>query len=244
MKQKDARSKLHGWKTVRARLSVSELQNNLTKNRHRNAAKARIKDTIGRLEKTFFGQRRLCAPSKGLLAPKPMQISSISLEGSLERADISLEHAKRRIPPKNDVITSSFVSRPEHINPSTPYSRRQTKRRVEAQPSSSNVSRSKVLDALDVSERQLTFGSRYMRLLIQLHPTAIFLRGVLDRILTIPDLAGISKNRTKPTGRQRQASDESSPLQRTKRKVKPNFSAVNAKVNSFSSLTAISVRLV
>ena len=76
----------------------------------------------------------------------------------------------------------------------------------------------------------------------------MFLRQVLDRILTMPDLAGISRNQTKPTVaevRQPQASDESSPLQRTKRKVKLNIGVIKQpKVNSFASLTAICVRLV
>ncbi|KAF8813362.1 hypothetical protein BYT27DRAFT_7131428 [Phlegmacium glaucopus] len=59
----------------------------------------------------------------------------------------------------------------------------------------------------------------------------MFLRGVLDRILTMHDLAGISRNRKKPTvvtGRQPLASDESSPLQRIKRKVQPNLGAMNS----------------
>ena len=56
----------------------------------------------------------------------------------------------------------------------------------------------------------------------------MFLRQVLDRILTMPDLAGISRYRTRPTlAEERQASDESSPLQRTKRKVKLNIDVVN-----------------
>ena len=53
----------------------------------------------------------------------------------------------------------------------------------------------------------------------------MFLRQILDRILTMPDLAGISRNRIKPTVgevKQPQVSDESSPLPQTKRKVKLN----------------------
>ena len=72
--------------------------------------------------------------------------------------------------------------------------------------------------------------------LIQLCPTAMFFRRVLDKILTMPDLAGISKNRTKPavgTRRQPQASDESSPPpQRTKGKVKQSIGAVNRLIHS------------
>jgi hypothetical protein len=195
-----------------------QMKNSLTKY-HRNAAKARVKDTTGRLEKSFFGQRRLCAASQA------MGRNNIPSEESLGGANISLGHAKRKIPP-NDVITGSFIPSPIDLSPSTPHSRRRTKKRLESHSSSSNVGRSKVLDALDVSERQSTFESGYMRFLIQLCSTAMFIRQVLDRILTMPDLAGISKNRTKPTvgtERQPQPGDESSPLQQTKRKVKSKY---------------------
>lgn len=124
---------------------------------HRNAAKARVKDTTGRLEKSFFGQRRLCAASQA-------GRKNIPTEESLGGANISLGHAKRTIPPKNDVITSSFIPSPIDPSPSTPRSRRRTNKRLEVHSSSSNVGRrSKALDALDVSERQSTFESGYMR---------------------------------------------------------------------------------
>ena len=92
-----------------------------------------------------------------------MRKNNIPLEESLGGANISLGHAKRKIPPSNDVVTSSFIASPIDISPSTPKSRRRTKRRLEEQSSSSNDGRSKVLDALDVSERQSTFESGYMR---------------------------------------------------------------------------------
>ena len=126
-------------------------KNNLTKC-HRNAAKARVKDTTGRLEKSFFGQRRLCAASQA-------GRKNIPTEESLGGANISLGHAKRTIPP-----TSSFIPSPIDPSPSTPCSRRRTNKRLEVHSSSSNVERrSKALDALDVSERQSTFESGYMR---------------------------------------------------------------------------------
>lgn len=76
-------------------------------------------------------------------------------------ADISLGHARQKIPP--NVVTGSFVPSPKHISPCTPRSHRRTKRRLETHSSSSNISKSAVLDALDVSERQSTFISGYMR---------------------------------------------------------------------------------
>ncbi|KAF8813363.1 hypothetical protein BYT27DRAFT_7006401, partial [Phlegmacium glaucopus] len=120
----------------------------------RNAAKARVKDTTGRLEKTFFGQRRLCALSKGLSASKPMSRYNGPLEESLGLADISLSHARQKTPLNNDDFTSSFIPSPIHIAPCTPRSRRRAKKGLEAHSSSSNISKSAVLDALDVVERQ------------------------------------------------------------------------------------------
>jgi hypothetical protein len=88
-----------------------------------------------------------------------MQRSNFPPEESLGRADISLSHARQKTPPNNDVITSSFVSSHKQVDPSTPPSHRHTKERIEVHSSSSNVSRSKVLDALDVSDRQSSFES-------------------------------------------------------------------------------------
>lgn len=89
--------------------------------------------------------------------------NNIPLEDGLGGANISLGHAKRKIPPSNGLITSSFIPSPIDISPGTPRSPRRTKRRLETYSSSSNDGRSKVLDALDVSERQSTFESEYMR---------------------------------------------------------------------------------
>ena len=118
---------------------------------NRNAAKARVKDTKGRLEKSFFGQRRLCAASQA------MKRNNIPLEEGLGCANISLGHAKRKIPPNDDLLTSSFIPNPIDISTATPRSPRRTKRRLEAHSSGSDVGGSKVLDALDVSERQSYF---------------------------------------------------------------------------------------
>ena len=95
--------------------------------------------------------------------------NNIPLEEGLGCANISLGHAKRKIPPNDDLLTSSFIPNPTvnksplDISTATPRSPRRTKRRLEAQSSSSDVGGSKVLDALDVSERQSTFESGYMR---------------------------------------------------------------------------------
>ena len=90
--------------------------------------------------------------------------NNVPLEESIGGANISLGHAKRKIPSNNDVITSSFIPSPIDVSPNTPTrSWRRRKKIPEAHSSGSNVGRSKVLDALDVSERQSTFESGYMR---------------------------------------------------------------------------------
>ena len=83
--------------------------------------------------------------------------NNIPLEEGLGCANISLGHAKRKIPPNNNLITSSFIPNPKDVSTSTRRSPRRTKRRLEAHSSGSDVGGSKVLDALDVSERQSYF---------------------------------------------------------------------------------------
>ena len=81
--------------------------------------------------------------------------------------------------------------------------------------------------------------------LIRFCPTAMFLRGVLDKILTMPDLAGISRNRTKPSiviESQALPSNGSCLLQQKKRKVQPNLGEMNRLI--FASLKAIAIRFV
>ena len=76
------------------------------------------------------------------------------MKEGLGGANISLGHAKRKIPPNDGLKMSGFIPSPIDIFPSTPPSRRRKKRRIEEEhSSSSNVGGSKVLDALDVSER-------------------------------------------------------------------------------------------
>ena len=140
--------------------------------------KARVRDTTSRAEKTFFGQRRLHVLSKGLSTSKP-QKHSIPREENLGRADILFAHARREVPPNSDILGSSFVPSPIHISPCTPRSRRRIKKRLKACPStsSSNISRSAVLDALDVSERWSTFKVDVCAFLIPLSNSYILTRG-------------------------------------------------------------------
>lgn len=122
--------------------------------------KARAKDAVGRQEKGHFGRQRLNMLSQGLSASKPserahqpMDIVQLSSKGL---ADIDLAHARQKIPIDNDVSTTKwFISKPIHISPSTPRSRRCMRDRdAHTSSSRSNGGRSQILDALDTSQRQ------------------------------------------------------------------------------------------
>ncbi|KAH9481759.1 hypothetical protein JR316_0006286 [Psilocybe cubensis] len=145
----------------------------------RNAMKARAKDTIGRQEKGHFGRQRLNILSQGLSASKPsekaQQAKDIMHPNSKGLSDIDLAHARKKIPIDSDADTTKwFIPKPIHISPSTPRSRRYMRDRdAHTSSSRSNGGRSKILDALDTSQ-------------------PIFLRRVMDDILAMDDLAGLS----------------------------------------------------
>ncbi|KAF9560739.1 hypothetical protein CPC08DRAFT_707896 [Agrocybe pediades] len=111
--------------------------------------KARVKDTVGRQQKTFFGHRRLDLLSQGLSASKTSgkpQLPSISLSSNRGRPDIDLAHARQKIPLEEDADVYSYIPKAVHISPSTPDSRRRLKT---THTSSFHGPRSKVLDAVD-----------------------------------------------------------------------------------------------
>ncbi|PPQ83096.1 hypothetical protein CVT25_003800 [Psilocybe cyanescens] len=101
---------------------------------------------------------------------QPMDISS----SSKGRPDIDLAHARKKIPVDNDVSTTWFIPNPIHVSPSTPRSRRYMRERdAHTSSSNSNGRRSKILDALDTSQ-------------------PLLMRRVIDEVLTMDDLAGLS----------------------------------------------------
>ncbi|KAF8150883.1 hypothetical protein B0H34DRAFT_155043 [Crassisporium funariophilum] len=120
---------------------------------NRNAAKTRVKDTTSRLQKGHFGRQRLDMLSKGLSATKPSEKPNSNQTTNSGIADITLAHAKHRRQSKEDANIATFVPSPVRVAPCTPRSARQ-RRRLEAHTSSSNASKSQVLEALDTSERQ------------------------------------------------------------------------------------------
>lgn len=121
----------------------------LTQPSCRNAAKARTRDVVGRQQKGFFGRQRLNILSKGLQTSTP----KLSRDASDPRAkeEITLAHAHSKHIPE--------PQSPLHKSPSTPPPWKKQRVLMEAHTSSSGASgssrrQSKVLDALDIEERE------------------------------------------------------------------------------------------
>ncbi|KAF8969135.1 hypothetical protein BDZ97DRAFT_266016 [Flammula alnicola] len=155
--------------------------------------KARVKDTIGRQQKGFFGRQRLDILSKGLAASKPSETSRVPTTISSRglTLDIDLAHAKQKIPLDDMTYKKCFIPSPVHISPSTPRSHKRT-RKSDEHTSSSSASRSEVLDALDISERQSSCRGTICARLVMLSSKALFLRRLMDQILAMPNLACLS----------------------------------------------------
>ncbi|KAI0806304.1 hypothetical protein BC629DRAFT_1158796 [Irpex lacteus] len=129
----------------------------------RNAVKARVRDTDGKLQKSHFGKQRLNILAKGL--GKTLNIASTSSRpgpppGSSDRGlEISLAHAKR---PSVSIFSfmedNSRLSLPAYIevpSASTKTAKKASSSRTGSSPSSrSSTSRSsKILQELDMTER-------------------------------------------------------------------------------------------
>lgn len=123
----------------------------------RNAAKARSRDTTGRVQKGFFGRQRLDMLSKGLSAN---QERTQNLKHVRENpvSDIGLAHArpKSSVAMNEDISLDGFIPAPIHISPCTPKSKARKSKYLSdsASSSSSCPPRSEVLNALDTSERR------------------------------------------------------------------------------------------
>lgn len=124
---------------------------------HRNAAKARSKDSTGRIQKGFFSKRRLDMLSQGL-APNRGDHGAPVYAGTREagRSDIGLAHAKHRLESRQDVV--GFIPSPTRFSPRTPNSRKSSKRFNQTGSSSNSTQSSKVIEALDISERAFSWA--------------------------------------------------------------------------------------
>jgi hypothetical protein len=120
----------------------------------RNAAKARVKDSTGRIQKVFFGRRRLDLLSKGIT--NNLRESSYHGKGSkLTSLSIDLAHSKQTTEISSRHDGQSFIHSPTRFFSSTPGTRRSGLRTGQQCSSGSSSSQcSKVIDALDTSDRE------------------------------------------------------------------------------------------
>ncbi|KAJ3829904.1 hypothetical protein F5880DRAFT_142684 [Lentinula raphanica] len=165
----------------------------------RNAAKARVRDSAGRAQKRYFGAQRLnLAANYGNdrrnneNGPKSY-LDIVATNGPTKSiTDIKFAHARQHTS-NPDPQTMGYIPAPIRISPCTPNSRMKLSKLSEDTSSSSSrrTKSSKVLQALDTSE-------------------PIALRAAMDKILSLPDLAGVSKL----IKRKRRQSSSSSPCPR------------------------------
>uniref|UniRef100_A0A0W0EXH8 Uncharacterized protein n=1 Tax=Moniliophthora roreri TaxID=221103 RepID=A0A0W0EXH8_MONRR len=137
----------------------------------RSAARARAKNTTGCVQKRFFGQQRLNLALRKLEAGLGVRTR---IPKSTAISAISFAHAKN---PDN---LPGFIPEPIRVAPCTPTSRSRLSKLNEDEAVSSTRS-SSILEALDTKE-------------------PVSLRAAMDKILTLPDLAGLS-NQTVPRSR-------------------------------------------
>lgn len=120
----------------------------------RNAAKARTRDKTGRIQKDFFGRRRLNILSKGLApAARPRDVISGGSVSAI-RASIELGHAKNATEPQEK--SGSVIGKRKRGCPNTKTSSSSpgSKRSAQTGSSSTKSTKSKLLQELDYIERE------------------------------------------------------------------------------------------
>ncbi|KAJ7671529.1 hypothetical protein DFH06DRAFT_118074 [Mycena polygramma] len=148
----------------------------------RNAARARSKDTTGRVHKNYFGRQRLDILSKGLRRRAPSGGNASGHGPRISASDIALSHAKHNAPGVKDQPTPSHSESPGNASSPSPSRSRPSKSLTQNRyrlRSSSGSRSSKILEALDTTE-------------------PLSMRAAMNKILSIPDLAGLS---TRPSVR-------------------------------------------
>ncbi|KAG5644654.1 hypothetical protein DXG03_008036 [Asterophora parasitica] len=152
-----------------------------------NVAKARSKDYTGRIQKGFFGRRRLDMLSKGLANRSESTEHSLRSPVGLGRGTggsgattISLAHARNQMgvgqEPEGPLVHTYIPG------PNTPRSR-------------------------NASGKQSSSGSRSSRVLEVVDTEPIFLRATLNRILAMPDLACLPGRKALTAGKRRVSRD-------------------------------------
>ncbi|KAI0346544.1 hypothetical protein BDW22DRAFT_1425997 [Trametopsis cervina] len=157
----------------------------------RNAAKARIKDENGRLQKCHFGKQRLSILTKGLGRPAASLSSGLPMHptgSSTEHiAAITLAHARREslasYTNKNDAGYMRATTHIEKAGSSSIVKRKKSvasSSKTQSSPSSYSAANhpSKILQQLDESD-------------------PLVLRGTINKLLTQPDFAGLTGRETR-----------------------------------------------
>lgn len=158
----------------------------------RSAARARSKDTTGRAHKSFFGRQRLEILSNGLSGVSRRTSRGHGPQASA--ADIGLAHAPRHAEPEEHVSYTTLTN--VSVPPRTPHA--ESRRSAAGSCSETRGRRSKVIEALDENDRRcLGSCSVGFRINTVSFSSALSRRLALDRILSIPDLAGLSSRSIK-----------------------------------------------
>lgn len=158
----------------------------------RNAAKARSKDATGRVQKGYFGRQRLQALTKGLRTQSRVNASGQSRPTD-KACEIDLAHAKRDMQLSTVIIPAtpknkSFIPKQSSSGSRTNGS---------SAGGSSRTRSSKVLAALDTSERTWIHNCLVQWLLTP-PLVAISMRAEINRILSVPDFAGLTQRHYVP----------------------------------------------
>ncbi|KIK62430.1 hypothetical protein GYMLUDRAFT_84372 [Collybiopsis luxurians FD-317 M1] len=152
----------------------------------RNKAVARVKDSVGRAQKQHFCAQKLKLKLAGRRVEEERSAPKYSI------SDIQLAHARQNSTNANDQSVVGYIPAPIRVSPCTPESRLRLSKFSESASSSATGRSSKVLQALDTLE-------------------PLSLRAAMDQVLSIPNLAGLSK-RPRPSMRRQRSS--SSPCAR------------------------------
>ncbi|KAF5327027.1 hypothetical protein D9619_004787 [Psilocybe cf. subviscida] len=149
--------------------------------------KARAKDTISRQQKSHFGRQRLDILARGVAALRPSELAN-AIPGSAfavyrpTAQDIDLAHAhaqartKLPVGPSGNEYGKRYIPSPVHVVPGLCSPRSRAAMRAPFSAEKSRKTRSALCDALDMSD-------------------PVFMRGILDEILAMPDLAGLGKRK-------------------------------------------------
>ncbi|KAF8637511.1 hypothetical protein AX17_002776 [Amanita inopinata Kibby_2008] len=151
---------------------------------YRNTVKSRLRDIAGRTQKGFFGRRRLEMLSKGLA--RNSELGNRSLSRNENRQSISLSHAKVKVKdvglPNDKAESNTYIASPACVE-AVPESCRSLER------ASSPSYRGTTLPEWSICLINPLYA--HIRTLANVATGPTSLRSLYDRILAMPDLAGL-----------------------------------------------------